>query len=88
LAADTPVARLLREYHQAELALAARHVAAARLIVAQQHERIARLRARGSCTRDFERTLSVFIGTLQIFEEHERALRELRVFWPEMRLLS
>ena len=82
------MATLLPAYHQAELALAARHVAAARLIVAQQHARIARLKARGSCTRDFERTLNVFIGTLQIFEQHERALREPRTFGPERRLPS
>jgi hypothetical protein len=68
--------------------LAARHVAEARLIVAQQHARIARLKARGSCTRDFERTLNIFIGTLQILEEHERALREPRTLRPERRLLS
>lgn len=77
LAADSPVAMVAREdNHQAQLALAARHVAAARRIVAQQHERIARLKARGSCTRDFERTLSIFVGTLQILEAHERALRK------------
>ena len=86
MAADTHVATVAREDHQAELELAARHVAEGRLIVAQQHERIARLKARGSCTRDFERTLNVFIGTLQIFEEHERALRKLRMFGPERRL--
>jgi hypothetical protein len=68
--------------------LAARHVAEARLIVAQQYERIARLKARGSCTRDFERTLTVFIGTLQIFEDHECALREPRTLRPERRLSS
>ncbi len=75
MAADIPVMRVLRQKHQAELALATRHVAQARLIVAQQHERIARLKARGSCTRDYELTLGIFIGTLQALEEHERVLR-------------
>jgi hypothetical protein len=65
-----------QQKQNAELALAARHVAGGRLVVAQQYERIARLKARGSCTRDFERTLGVFVGTLQILEEHERALRK------------
>jgi hypothetical protein len=61
------VARLRRDDLQAELALAA-GTSPQRLIVAQQNERMARLGARGSCMRDFECTLSVFIGTLQIFE--------------------
>jgi hypothetical protein len=58
-----------------ELATAARHVAEGRLVVARQRERIARLAAQGSCTGDYERTLDIFVSSLQIFENHERALR-------------
>jgi hypothetical protein len=60
---------------ETELAAAARHVAEGRLIVARQRERIARLRAQGSCTGDYERTLDIFVNSLQIFEDHERELR-------------
>lgn len=75
MVADGPVATILAAAIAAELATATRHVAEGRRIVAQQHERIARLKARGSCTRDYEITLNIFVGTLQILEEHERALR-------------
>jgi len=75
LAADGLVATFVVPEIETELATAARHMAQGRLIVAQQHERIARLKALGSCTRDYELTLGVFICTLKILEEHERALR-------------
>ena len=55
--------------------MAARHVAEGRIIVARQRERIARLRALGSCIRDHEFTLGIFVSTLEILEEHERILR-------------
>jgi len=74
-AADGPVATLLAAEIETDLDTAARHVVQGRLIVAQQHERIARLKAQGSCIRDYELTLGVFICTLKILEEHERALR-------------
>jgi hypothetical protein len=59
----------------ADLALAASHVARGQIIVAGQQERIARLKALGCSTLDHEQTLNVFLGTLQIFVEHERTLR-------------
>lgn len=74
-AADGPVATLPVAEMETDVAIAERHVAQGRLIVAQQHERIARLKALGSCTRDYELTLSVFVCTLKILEDHERALR-------------
>ena len=74
-AADGPMATILVAETETELAMAARHVTQGRLIVAQQHERIARLKALGSCTRDYELTLSVFVCTLKILEDHERVLR-------------
>ncbi len=58
-----------------QLALAAQHVAAGKLIVARQLALIARLRAAGHTTLDHERTLATFINTLTIFEDHERELR-------------
>jgi hypothetical protein len=60
----------------ADLALAASHVARGQIIVAGQQERIARLKALGCSTLDHEQTLNVFLGTLQIFVEHERAIRK------------
>lgn len=74
-AADGAVATILAAEMETDLATAMRHVAQGRLIVAQQRERIARLKALGSCTRDYELTLGVFICTLKILEEHESALR-------------
>ena len=74
-AADGAVATILAAEMQTDLATAARHVVEGRLIVEQQRQRIARLKALGSCTRDFELTLGVFLCTLKILEEHERALR-------------
>lgn len=74
--ADGPVATILAASIAAELAAATRHVAEGRRIVTQQCERIVRLKARGLSTRSYERTLDVFVSTLQILEEHEQALRE------------
>lgn len=73
--ADGPVATILTAAIAAELATATRHVAEGRRIVAQQRERIAGLKARGLSTRNYERTLDVFVSTLEILEEHEQALR-------------
>lgn len=75
VAADGPVATVLAADIETDLAMATRHVGRGRVIVAQQHERIARLKAQGSCTRDFELTLDVFLCTLKILEDHERVLR-------------
>lgn len=69
-----PVANIAQTPIEAELAVAARHVAQGRVIVARQRERIARLTARGACTANYERTLDLFVTTLQILEEHERTL--------------
>lgn len=70
-----PVADVFLTAIETELAVAARHVAQARIIVAQQRERIARLKARGLSTHNYEVTLDVFIGTLQSLEHHESVLR-------------
>jgi hypothetical protein len=74
-AAGTPVANVFKADIETRLAIAANHVAHGRAIVAQQRERVARLKAMGTRTREHERTLDVFISTLQILEEHERDLR-------------
>jgi hypothetical protein len=74
-AAARPVADLLPPDAETELAVAARHVARAHIIVAQQRERIAALKARGSCTRDHELTFGALVGTLQSLEHQARALR-------------
>ena len=74
-AASGPVMTFLAAELETELATAARHVREGRLIAAQQRERIARLKAQGSSTRDYELTLDVFLNTLEILEEHEGALR-------------
>ena len=75
---------------ETELAVAARHVAAGRIIVARQRERIARLKALGSCIRDHELTLGIFVSTLEILEEHERVLRASaqKLVFPPRRLPS
>ena len=69
---------LVRELdnRSADLALAASHVARGQIIVAGQQERIARLKALGCSTVGHEQTLTVFLSTLEIFEDHERTLRE------------
>jgi hypothetical protein len=60
-----------------DLALAAQHVVRGKLLVAKQRTRIAKLRDAGASSRDAEHTLTVFISTLRVFEDHERHLREL-----------
>jgi hypothetical protein len=61
---------------ESDLAMAARHVAEGRRIVAQQRERIARLKAGGHPTADHEQTLQVLESTLQILEDHQRQIAE------------
>jgi hypothetical protein len=56
--------------------MAARHVAEGRQRVAQQRERIAKLKAGGHPTLDHEQTLLVLESTLKIFEDHERSIRQ------------
>lgn len=60
---------------ESDLALAARHAAQARAIVARQEELIVRLAANGCSTADAKRTLQLFLDSLKIFEEHESRLR-------------
>ena len=74
-AAAKPVSDVFAAEVEIELALAARHVARARIIVARQRERIAALKTHGSCTRDHELTFGAFVSTLESLERHERALR-------------
>jgi uncharacterized protein (DUF342 family) len=59
---------------ESDLAMAARHVAEGRRIVAAQRERIARLRSSGHESRKHEEMLRVLENTLQIFEDHQRQL--------------
>lgn len=54
---------------------AARHVANGSQIVAKQHERIVRLKLAGGSTAQAERTLQIFLNTLEIFEQHQRELQ-------------
>jgi hypothetical protein len=61
---------------ESDLAMAVRHVAEGRRIVAQQRERIARLKAAGHPTLDHEQTLQIFETNLRIFENHERHIRK------------
>jgi hypothetical protein len=56
------------------LAMAARHVAEAKQMIARQ--RIARLSELGCSTVDAEQTLHVFVTTLEIFQHHERRIRK------------
>lgn len=73
-------------YQDNQLVLAAQHVAAGRLIVARQRALIAKMRAAGHRTLEHERTLTIFISTLTIFEDHEHALRSPRprTIWNRM----
>jgi hypothetical protein len=64
---------------EADLSLAARHVAEGQMIVARQRDRIARLKALGCSTLDHEQTLRIFESTLEIFLDHEQTLREKKL---------
>ena len=59
---------------EAKLAMAQRHVAQGRRIVARQYERIDRLRCDRRPTAMAEDTLALFLMTLKAFEDHEREL--------------
>ena len=61
---------------QTPLHLATLHVIRGAEIVARQYEMVAQLRARGWDTSMAEETLSVFLASQRIFEEHRRALAE------------
>ena len=66
----------MNSYEESQIALAARHVAEGRTIVARQRERIARLKALGCSTLDHEQTLRIFESTLEILLDHEQTIRE------------
>ena len=57
-----------------ELEQAVQHVAAAERVVAQQRERIAKLKADGHAVTHHEQLLELFIRTLEAFKDHERPL--------------
>jgi hypothetical protein len=59
---------------ESELARTVLHVAGAKRIVAQQHARIAKLKAAGHPTADHEQLLDLFVRTLEAFKDHERLL--------------
>ena len=61
---------------ESDLAVASQQVAGAKMNVAKQRERIARLRRAGYSTLEAERALGVFIRTLRVFEDHERQMHE------------
>jgi hypothetical protein len=67
---------LERTGNENPVAMAARHVAEGRRIVAQQRARIARLRARGHPVGDHQQVLSAFEETLRHLEWHEKMLRK------------
>ena len=60
-----------------DLALAASRVTRGHIIVAAQQKRIARLKALGCPTFDYERTLRIFEDTLEIFLDCERNVRDV-----------
>jgi hypothetical protein len=66
--------RLVMPDEEMELERAAQHVAAGKRIVAQQHERIATLKAAGHPVEEHERLLKVFAHTLEALEAHHRLL--------------
>ena len=59
---------------ESDLAMAARHVLEGRRIVARQRERIVRLKSLRCSTQDHEKTLLVFLSTLEILEDHQRLI--------------
>jgi hypothetical protein len=60
---------------QSDLAVAAEQIAKAKRIVARQREVIARLQAQRRPIFEAEESLEVFLRTLDVFEQHERQLR-------------
>ena len=60
---------------ESKLAQATRHVAEGRRIVAQQRERVARLKASGRDTTRSEELLDQFERTLAIFEDDLKAIQ-------------
>jgi hypothetical protein len=61
---------------ETDLDMAVRLVAEAHRTVEQQRQRIARLKEAGKPTFKHEQMLRAFEGTLRIFEDDERRIRE------------
>ena len=61
---------------ESTLEQAVRHVAEAKRFVAEQRQRIEKLKASGISTLDAEQTLDVFTTTLKLLEDHEQYLRK------------
>jgi DNA invertase Pin-like site-specific DNA recombinase len=59
-----------------ELERAVRHVREGRRIVAEQRDRVARLKSLGLDTREAESNLRIFRDTLAIFQDHLKALQK------------
>jgi hypothetical protein len=64
---------------ETKLETAARHVAEARRIVAQQRARIERLKSVGGGVADAERLLTTFVITLGSLEHHEQSLQSMQM---------
>lgn len=65
----------MRALDESTLAMAVRHVAEGKRIIARQRQSIARLKAVGLPTLDYEHPLLAFKDTLQLFEDHEGDIR-------------
>jgi hypothetical protein len=61
---------------ESKFAIAARHVATGKRLVAEQAARIGRLKAKKLPTLDHELTLRSFQDTLKVFEDHEREMHK------------
>jgi hypothetical protein len=61
---------------ESRLREAARHVARAKTVIAQQRQIIENLKAAGGDTFVAEEMLEIFLGNLEIFEAHERELKD------------
>jgi hypothetical protein len=72
-----PIRRKSMDEAQCKLAMAARHVAEGRRIVARQRERVAGLKALGHCSKDHELTLAALVSTLAHLEDQAQALRKV-----------
>jgi hypothetical protein len=74
---------------ESELEQAKRHVAAAERVIAQQRERIAKLKSGGHPVTHHQRLLDLFVSTLEAFKDHERLLErevaEKKAAWPRKR---
>ncbi len=69
--------RALAMNHEIALAHAAQQVRKGKLLVVQQHGRIAKLKATGESTLNAELALDIFQYTLKMLEDSARKIREL-----------